>query len=81
MIRSRVPEIRPGRPCDICKETANVQSEQLPLMSSGATEDIETGSYVQSNLCQKCKESGWFVLSTCFRLIYCNINTKKSKTM
>ncbi len=81
MIRSPIPEIRRGRPCDICSENTDVISEQLPLMASGATADVETGSYVQSNLCQTCKEEGWFVLSTCFRLVYLNSNTNKSKAV
>ena len=75
-----VPPIRNSSPCDICFSKDGVEHEQLPLKSSGWTEEVETGDYVQSNLCLKCRDKGWFVLSTCFQLIYSNINTGESKT-
>ena len=78
---SYVPAINNTSPCDICGSKENVTREQLPKTSSGFTGEVETGYYAQSNLCKICIDAGWFVLSTCFRLIYSNSNTNESKSI
>ncbi len=77
MVWSGVPPIFPGGACNICKSEKDVESVMVKVNQEGCVKSVFP--YVQSNLCKKCKESGWFVQPRSFRLTYSNRNTLESK--
>lgn len=73
---SGIPEVNRDMPCKICGSTEEVFHRQVPITGCALTKEFETGSYIQSSLCQKCIHNGWILLGdTAFgaRLTYYNV--------
>ncbi len=79
MVWSGIPSTSPGKPCDLCKSEKDVENVMVKVNEEGCVKSVFP--YVQSNLCKKCKEAGWFVQSRSwgYRLTYSNRNTLESK--
>ena len=77
MVWSGVYPPTPRQPCDLCKSETDVNSVMVEVNQNGCVKSLF--SHIQSNLCKKCKDAGWFVQYRCPRLTYSNRNTQESR--